>query len=153
PSGVEGSRRATFKVTSMGSLNFARDDAVCFLASFRPPCRHFHTPRGIIIITRPWRTLVQYHRYVAAKRGLNFHRDLRRNESRRLDQPMSGFEPSRARFCAFIRRSYFKHWANLGNDRTPRKQSIVPPEKRFALAAFLLDSACAGFCLGDLATL
>ena len=34
-----------------------------------------------------------------------------RHECRRLDQPVSSLEPPRARFCAFIRRSYFKHLA------------------------------------------
>src|SRR5437899_10021029 len=57
-----------------------------------------------------------------------------RHERRRFDQTVSSFEPPRARFCAFIRRAYFKHWRNLGNDRTVRKQSIVPPENRAALA-------------------
>src|SRR5947208_16221031 len=184
------------------------------LTALRPPCCHFHTPRGIIITTRPRQTFIQHHGYVAAERGLNFHRDLRRNESRRpidvilemhaflrdlaqfhqrknlvttavsqdrpipihksmqstkvpnhveswpneqvisipeddlgvefaklaradgfdaalgsyrherwrFDQAMSSFEPPRARFCAFIRRSYFKHWPNLGNDRAACKQ-------------------------------
>jgi hypothetical protein len=66
---------------------------------------------------------------------------------------VSSCEPPRARFCAFIRRPYFKHWRNLGNDRAARKQSIVSAEGKFALAAFLLDSPCARFCRGDLATL
>src|SRR5438105_1756353 len=76
-----------------------------------------------------------------------------RHERRRLDQAVFSFEPPRARSCAFIGRSYFKHWRNLGNDRTARKQSIVSAGGRFALAAFLLGSDCARFCRGDLATL
>src|SRR6476469_1218546 len=75
------------------------------------------------------------------------------HERRRLDHAASSCERPRARFCAFIRRPYFKHWQDLGNDRTTRKQSIVSAERRTALAAFLLDSTSARFCRGDLAAL
>src|SRR5213082_2870188 len=53
------------------------------LAAPRPPCRHFHTPCRIFIFTRPRRAFIQHHRDIAAERGLNFHRNFRRNKSRR----------------------------------------------------------------------
>src|SRR6266550_9401008 len=76
-----------------------------------------------------------------------------RQERWLFDQAMSSFEPPRARFCAFIRRSYFKHLPNLVNDRSRCKQSIVSPENTFALVGLLLDCPFARFCLGNLATL
>src|SRR5437016_14200704 len=74
------------------------------------------------------------------------------HERRRLDHAVSSFEPPRARFCAFIRRPYFKHWRNLGNDRAACKQSIAPPDNKGA-SGLLLDRRCARFFLGGLPTL
>src|SRR5207248_11804984 len=48
-----------------------------------------------------------------------------RHEGRRLDGAVISFEQSYPRFCAFISRSYFKHWTNLRNDRTTRKRRIL----------------------------
>ena len=54
-----------------------------FRAALRPPDGQFHASRRIFIFTRPRRALIQHHRDIAAERGLNFHRNFRRNKSRR----------------------------------------------------------------------
>src|SRR5437764_13004273 len=75
------------------------------------------------------------------------------HERRRLDHAVSRFEPPRARRCALIRRPYFNHWRNLGNDRTTRTQTIVLAENRLALSGLLLDCACRRFYLRPRPTL
>src|SRR5207253_2823713 len=66
-------------------LKFCRRHA-CLHSAFialRPSYRQFRTSGCVVVLTRPWRTFIQHHGNVTAERGLNLHRDLRRNKSRR----------------------------------------------------------------------
>src|SRR6476646_3289922 len=54
-----------------------------FLASSRPTRRHFCARRRVLVLTGPRWAFIQNHCDVAAERGLNFHRNFRRNKSRR----------------------------------------------------------------------
>ena len=45
--------------------------------------RHLQTPSRVIVFARPRRAFVEHHRDIAPERGLDLHRDLRRDERRR----------------------------------------------------------------------
>src|SRR5207237_10127486 len=52
-------------------------------ASLPPSCRQVRTSGVLVALTRTWRTFIQHQGNVTAERGLNLHRYLRRNKSRR----------------------------------------------------------------------
>ncbi len=49
----------------------------------RPADRHVQTPSRVVVFARPGRALVEHHGDVAPERGLDFHRDLGRDEGGR----------------------------------------------------------------------
>src|SRR6185503_14935136 len=66
----------------------------CFRA-FRPASGEIHAALGFFVASFTGRALVENHHDVGAERGLDFHRDLRRQETERAVDV-------RAKVCAFF---------------------------------------------------
>src|SRR4029077_9661372 len=91
-----GLRRFATQILKCSPLNYSKQELLCSrravrgvpvaqrrgysFASLCPARCQLSAPGRVVVLARIRNAFIQYHRDVAAERGLNFHCDLRRNE-------------------------------------------------------------------------